>query len=72
MSKISQQALKLASNLSESVQNKANRVYALYENYFGIAELKNIQLGVLKVRGRSGARFGSFGRSTLDANGTLN
>ena len=49
MNRINQQALKLASGLSEAVQNKANRAYALYENYFGIAELKNIQLSVLKV-----------------------
>lgn len=49
MNRINQQALKLVSSLSDNVQNKANRAYALYENYFGIAELKNIQLGVLKV-----------------------
>lgn len=51
MNRVNQQALKLVGSLSEAVQNKANRVYALYENYFGIAELKNVQLGVLKVRG---------------------
>lgn len=51
MNRVNQQALKLVGSLSEAVQNKANRIYALYENYFGIAELKNVQLGVLKVRG---------------------
>ena len=67
MNRINQQALKLATSLSETVQNKANRIYALYENYFGIAELKNIQLSVLKVRSRcsaSGAVDGHLSKTT--------
>lgn len=46
---ISRNAFKLVNKLSNVVQNKANRVYALYENYFGIKELKDVQLSVLNV-----------------------
>ena len=47
MNNANQKLFKLISNLSNTVQTKTNRLYAIYENYFGIKELKDIQLGVL-------------------------